>query len=113
MPRPELVRRSLNEVMNALPPVCFAVSPADNKTIVVIERGVSGFHDLPAETRQRAQKQGISPMDVDAMNGMLAVTPAQARAMIAGSMFGFDVPGADPLNNEKAPDADVFKASDR
>lgn len=41
--------------------------------------------------------------DVERYNSALGVTPAQAEAMLAGSMFGFDVPGADPLNYPQLP----------
>ena len=35
---------------------------------------------------------------VDALNTTIGVTKAQAAAMVAGSMFGWQVPGADPKN---------------
>lgn len=37
----------------------------------------------------------------DAANADRGITKAQARAMEAGSMFGWDVPGADPRNYDE------------
>ena len=38
---------------------------------------------------------------VDEYNEKLGVTKAQAEAMVAGSMFGWHVPAADPKNYDK------------
>jgi hypothetical protein len=80
-----LVRRNITDVLADLPKVCAAHSPGDNAPIL-IRRGERGYFPAPG-------------IDVDAFNARHGVTEAQREAMLAGSMFGFDCPGADPLNN--------------
>lgn len=48
---------------------------------------------------------------VDEYNGKLGVTKAQEEAMKAGSMFGWNVPGADPKNYDM--DGKPMKPKDR
>lgn len=66
-----------------LPRFAYGRLPTDGKSIL-IKRGETGY--WPTET----------PVDVDAANERLGITKAQAEAMMVGSVFGFDVPGADP-----------------
>ena len=51
---------------------------------VLIQRGIVGY--FPARP----------DLDVAAFNATHGVTPAIQKAMEMGSMFGWDVPGADP-----------------
>lgn len=41
---------------------------------------------------------GGSGRDADAFNARHGITAAQVEAMMIGSVFGWDVPGADPAN---------------
>jgi hypothetical protein len=66
-----------------LPAQCAARYPG-TKAPILIDRGVDGYTPLPAG------------LDVDAWNEGAKVTPQQVQAMLAGSMFGWHVPGADP-----------------
>lgn len=50
---------------------------------IIIRRGHLGYWPAPG-------------LDVDAFNALQKVLPNQLEAMIAGSMFGWHVPGADP-----------------
>ena len=52
--------------------------------VIVITRGEPGYKPFP--TRQSA----------DALNAQFNVSIAQREAMLAGSMFGYHVPAADP-----------------
>ena len=66
-----------------LPEFCYAIEMTNGKTIQII-RGENGF---------RTVKPGISVNDA---NAALGVTAPQVEAMVAGSMFGWSVPAADP-----------------
>ena len=68
-----------------LPDVCFALHPETGKCIALV-RGERGYFQCP----------GCS--DPDVFNAANGITAAQVLAMQIGSMFGWDVPGADPAN---------------
>ena len=65
-----------------LPEMCACHLPGMAEPIV-ITRGEAGYASLP------------DGMTVDLINTTFEVTPPQIAAMQAGSMFGWDVPGAD------------------
>jgi len=76
----------------ALPETCYGVKP-DDDTLILLKRGERGF--WPAE----GYPLGALPdtgVQADYLNARRGVTPAQRNAMEFGSMFGFDVPGANP-----------------
>lgn len=89
MPKHEVIRRPLADVLASLPERCYARNPVD-KLPIEIERGRAGY-------------RYASVIDPERANAANHVSPAQAEAMLAGSMFGFDVPGADPLNYPQLP----------
>lgn len=66
-----------------LPASCYARHPSDESPIYIMF-GMRGYYPIERE------------IDVDAENERFGVTPAQVEAMLVGSMFGWDVPGADP-----------------
>jgi hypothetical protein len=68
-----------------LPPRCYALHPSDGR-MVLIKRGKMGYFAFDV----------VSQLTVDELNHALGVTPAMREAMVAGSIFGFHVPGADP-----------------
>jgi hypothetical protein len=68
---------------DGLPKFCYHTHPTTGKT-VILQRGVVGYYDTGLDT----------PATV--LNRHLGVTPAQAEAMFVGSMFGWEVPGANP-----------------
>lgn len=73
----------MTDNLSKLPYVCYAVAPGKGGLVVVM-RGVSGYVQADLELVART------------MNESMSVTPAQAEAMLLGSMFGWDMPGADP-----------------
>lgn len=79
-----------------LPELCFSFDSLQKpgERIIAIRRGERGFYatalDAPDLTVDAAKAI------VDAYNERLGVTWAQKQAMLFGSLFGFDVPGADP-----------------
>ena len=68
-----------------LPPLCYARHPETGATVLIV-RGENGYH--PVQTFLTSGQ----------LNAALAEPPtdAQVRAMLVGSMFGWQVSGADP-----------------
>ncbi len=81
----DLIRRDITEVLADLPRRC-ALHNAANGSPIMVARGERGYWNL---------RPGF---DVDGYNERRGITAAQIEAMEIGSMFGFDAPGADPLN---------------
>lgn len=69
----------------------------DTGKIVIYKRGETGYYktDIPYTGKEEARSL------VDEYNTKAGVTKAQEAAMAAGSMFGFDVPAADPANYDE------------
>jgi len=111
MPR-EIIRRQLAEVLEALPPLAFGRNPTDN-SLVLIKRGEEGYYPLAPTAKLPQVKSNEDPTDAAALNAAIGVTPAQALAMVNGSMFGFDCPGADPLNCKSAERDVTYVSADR
>ena len=75
--------------------------------VSIIRRGVSGHYPrepLPAELQHIKANGDYTALHeagrayVTEMNKRARVTPEQAQAMEMGSMFGWEVPGANPDN---------------
>ena len=69
-----------------LPHWCYATMPSDG-SLILLTRGESGYTPTKGITRT-----------ADELNAVLGVSKAQAEAMLAGSMFGFHTPAANPDN---------------
>jgi hypothetical protein len=69
--------------MSGRPSWCFA---RNGDTTVILMNEVSGYQDAPYHMSG----------ELDTINEMIGVDEKQAKAMFIGSMFGWDVPGADP-----------------
>ncbi len=80
-------------VRDNLPERCYSVLPSSGE-IIIIKRGEKGYFkaDIPAADKEEARSI------VNEYNAKLGVGRAQEEAMKAGSMFGFQVPAADPKN---------------
>ena len=70
------------KTLEKLPEMC-AAAHWDGSPII-IKRGVMGYYPAPPS------------LDVERYNARHGVTAAQREAMEVGSMFGWEVPGADP-----------------
>lgn len=79
--------------------------------VSLVRRGVKGHYPqepMPAELRHIKAKGDYAALHeagrvfVAEMNKRAGVTPEQAEAMQIGSMFGWEVPGADPDMHRKA-----------
>jgi hypothetical protein len=69
--------------LGKLPTMC-ATYLYDGTQPIMIRRGVTGYWPMRLD------------FDVEGFNRRHGVTPAQVQAMEIGSIFGWDVPGADP-----------------
>nr|WP_325299430.1 hypothetical protein [uncultured Dysosmobacter sp.] len=79
-----------------LPERCYAVLPSGDE-IIIVKKGESGYYHTDKYGHDRAEALAI----VDECNESGGVSKAQAAAMLAGSMFGWEVPAADPKNYDK------------
>lgn len=79
--------------MDKLPELCFTLLPGSGK-LICVKRGERGYYPSDWSTADAHENRRLA----DEMNGEMGVTPAQERAMLIGSMCGWDVPGADPDN---------------
>ena len=74
--------------------MCFSVLPGSGD-LICIKRGESGYYRSDWSTSSREQNEELANYN----NERLGISSAQRRAMETGSMYGWQVPGADPANN--------------
>lgn len=90
-------------INNNLPEVCYAYLEGENQ-IVGLLLGRPGYR-LPSNLPD-ALVSDPAPVEamawVERQNAKLGVTPAQREAMLAGSLFGWHLPIADPDNFPEA-----------
>lgn len=92
---------------SSLPNNCFSYLESTGE-IIVIDRGKQGY------TPTGQYGENMTPREaVDKLNEAIGVTKAQEQAMLAGSMFGWAVPGADPKNYDAEGHAIRPKQKDR
>ena len=81
---------------SSLPEQCYVFVQTEN-CVGIVKKGESGFY--------RTDIQGGKPSETNAlvneMNEKLGLSKGQAKAMKAGSMFGWDTPAADPKSYDK------------
>lgn len=70
-----------------LPPLCFTRLPSSGETIAIL-RGEAGYHPI------------VTFLTPEQLNAALLVPPTadHVQAMLAGSLFGWRVPAADPAH---------------
>ena len=90
------------KVANGLPEMCFSTLPGTGE-LICIKRGESGYYPSDWNTPDKERNIEIA----DDANEEMGVTPAQRQAMEVGSMFGWNVPGADPANYEMKKEMDI------
>lgn len=80
-----------------LPELCYVLLEhnAPGKRIAIISAGESGYYPTKLDDNPSLGVDQLRTV-VSHLNRRLGVTPAQAEAMFVGSLFGWDVPGADP-----------------
>ena len=75
--------------------LCYVYIQTKNE-VGIVRRGETGYYktDLAQCNNIKSISQGIA--FVDELNEKLGLTKGEVHAMEAGSMFGWDVPAADP-----------------
>lgn len=94
---------------SSLPPVCYSTLP-DTGQAIMIKRGENGYYPCGSTTDIHS-----AAAFAEQKNKELNVSKAQEAAMLTGSMFGWDVPGADPKNYDEngAPKTHRYRRDDR
>lgn len=87
---------------DGLPDACLTLKPSDG-SLIFIERGQSGYHTSNWDTGNPRQNREIA----DFYNKQREITTAQEKAMLNGSLFGWDIPAADPRHYENLPPPEV------
>lgn len=79
-----------------LPPKCFSVLPSSGE-LIIVTRYEKGYIPANAVLHDNEQYQDVA----DKRNERLGVSKAQGAAMLAGSMFGWNTPAAEPKNYDE------------
>ena len=79
-----------------LPEVCYSILPSTGD-VIIIKRGESGYYRSEYSTEDKAFNREFA----NDRNANLGVSKAQVEAMLAGSMYGWDVPAADPKSYDE------------
>lgn len=85
------------------PELCYAAieSNAPGKRVVVIKRGECGYYETRDLDRVDAAIEHVREL-VNELNAQLGVDRLEARAMLCGSMFGWNVPAANSDHQREA-----------
>ena len=79
-----------------LPEVCYSILPSTGD-VIIIKHGDSGYYRCEYSTEDKAFNREFA----NDRNAKLGVSKAQVEAMLAGSMYGWDVPAADPKSYDE------------
>ena len=79
-----------------LPEVCYSILPSTGDAII-IKHGESGYYRCEYSTEDKAFNREFA----NDRNANLGVSKAQVEAMLAGSMYGWDVPAANPKSYDE------------
>ena len=80
---------------SSLPEKCFSTLESTGE-MIVITKGEKGYTPTGIFPQDASPKEGVA-----ALNASNGVTRAQEEAMVAGSMFGWETPAADPKNYDE------------
>lgn len=92
---------------NELPDFCLSTLPSSGQ-LIILKRGERGYYASDWDTGKREENQNIAQEH----NRRRGISDIQEAAMIAGSMFGWSLPGADPqwhLDNARYRNAMMAK----
>lgn len=93
---------------SSLPERCYTVH-AETGEMIIVKKGESGYYPSDLDSKDAS----FSRMIATENNEKLGVTKTQEECMSAGSMFGWDVPGADPANYDANGRFSPSKMKDR
>lgn len=79
-----------------LPEVCYSILPSTGD-VIIIKHGENGYYRCEYSTEDKAFNREFA----NDRNANLGVSKAQVEAMLAGSMYGWDVPAADPKSYDE------------
>ena len=92
----ELMERNGSKVIplrSSLPERCYSVAESTGN-LIIITKGEMGFTNVNDKKNTLEQNRELA----DGHNAEMGVTKVQEQAMLAGSMFGWNVAAADPKN---------------
>ena len=93
---------------SSLPETCYGTL-ADTGDVIIIKKAETGYYKTDIEGGGKDQNRQLA----QEYNRKLGVSKAQAEAMSAGSLFGWDVPGADPKNYDMDGNFNNRRSRDR
>lgn len=82
--------------MKILPELCYSVLNLTGE-VIIIKRDENGYYRTCCGSNDKSENMKLK----DYYNDRLGVTQVQEECMKIGSMFGWDVPGANPNNYDK------------
>ena len=97
---------------STLPEQCYIYVPTENR-IGIVKKGESGYYKTDILESNNIKTHDEAKTFVDELNSKLGVTSAQREAMMAGSMFGWQTPAADPKTYDENGQAIKPKHKDR
>ena len=81
---------------STLPERCYSILESTGD-IIIIQKGEKGYYHVEVTEGTKEDNRSF----VDSQNEKLGISKAQEEAMKAGSMFGWDVPAADPQSYDE------------
>lgn len=82
---------------SSLPDRCYSTLDSTGE-VIIIQKGDTGYYHIDISDDTKEANRAL----VDEQNAKMGVSRAQEEAMKAGSMFGWDVPAADPKNYDES-----------
>lgn len=105
--RAEQTGAAVIPLRSSLPEKCFSVSKYTDE-LIEVTKGLSGYNPVEKELGSLTPREAA-----DRLNRELGVTKAQEQAMVAGSLFTWAAPAADPANYAADGKAMAPKRHDR
>ena len=85
-----------SELAHSLPETCYGIL-ASTGDVIIIKNGEPGYYRTDINAGSKEENVAL----VDELNAKAGISKAQRAAMEAGSMFGWHVPGANPVSYDE------------